>query len=121
AAMGGAVGRKVSLGQIHLSLFSGALAIDDVSIGDDPAFGTHPFITAKSASVGVDLMPLFVSRSLRIDSFRLDQPQVALLHSPAGTWNFSGLGAASASTPRSDGSRIGLATGVFVRKVAIAG
>ena len=56
--MGGAVGRKVSLGHIHLSLLSGSLAIDEVSIGDDPAFGAEPFISAKAVSVGVEMMPL---------------------------------------------------------------
>src|ERR1051325_55872 len=64
-AMGGAVGRKVSLGHIRLALFSGSLAIEDVTIGDDPPFGAEPFVTAKSVSVGVEVMPLVTSRSLR--------------------------------------------------------
>src|SRR6185503_19354887 len=78
-AMGGAVGRKVSLGHIRLALFSGSLSIDDVAIGDDPAFGSEPFVVAKSVSVGVEVMPLVTSRSLHVDSFRLEQPRVTLI------------------------------------------
>ncbi|HEY6213570.1 MAG TPA: AsmA family protein [Vicinamibacterales bacterium] len=98
AAMGGAVGRKVSLGHIRLALFSGSLAIEDVTIGDDPAFGAEPFVTAKSVSVGVDVMPLVTSRSLRVESFRLEEPRVTLLRTSSGAWNFSGLSGASAGS-----------------------
>ena len=102
SAMGGAVGRKVSLGHIRLALLSGSLAIDDVTIGEDPAFGADPFITAKAVSVGVDVMPLITSRALHVRSFRLDQPRVTLLRAANGTWNFSGLSAAaSGSSPKS--------------------
>src|SRR5262245_28876189 len=119
SAMGGAVGRKVSLGHIRLALFSGSLAIDDVSIGEDPAFGTEPFVTAKSVSVGVDLMPLITSRALHVRSFRLDQPHVTLLRANNGSWNFSGLsgaaaGAPSKSAPSSSGGD------VTIEKITIA-
>ncbi|HYM22645.1 MAG TPA: AsmA family protein [Vicinamibacterales bacterium] len=116
AAMGGAVGRKVSLGHISLSLLSGSLAIDDVSIGDDPAFGTEPFVSAKRVSVGVDVMPLITSRSLHVDSFKLEQPRVTLLRAANGTWNFSNLAAGSsggaskpaASAPSSNGGDVSI-------------
>ena len=92
SAMGGALGRKVSIGNIKIALFSGGMAIDDLSIADDPAFSTAPFVTAKAVTVGVDLMPLIFSRSLHVKSFRLEDPQVVLLNSSSGQWNFSGLG-----------------------------
>src|SRR5262245_14844800 len=118
SAMGGAVGRKVSLGHIRLALFSGSLAIDDVSIGEDPAFGTDPFITAKAVSVGVDLMPLITSRALHVRSFRLDQPRVTLLRAANGTWNFSGLSAAAGSSSAPAQSSSG--GDVRIEKVTIA-
>src|SRR5687768_8429920 len=91
-AMGGALGRKVVIGDIKVALFSGGIAVEDLSIADDPAFSSSPFVTAKAVTIGVDLMPLILSRSLRIESFRLEEPQVVLLSAPSGQWNFSGLG-----------------------------
>jgi AsmA protein len=49
----GALGCKVTLGKLRLSLFSGSLAAEDLSIGDDPKFSPSPFLTAKSIKVGV--------------------------------------------------------------------
>ena len=124
SAMGGAVGRKVSLGHIRLALLSGSLAIDEVSIGEDPTFGADPFITAKAVSVGVDLMPLITSRALHVRSFRLDQPRVTLLRAANGTWNFSGLSAAAAGAPSKPGQgRPDAPSGggdVTIEKIAIA-
>ena len=97
AAIGDALGRKVSIGNIRTALLSGGIALEDLSIADDPAFSNAPFVTARSVSVGVDLMPLIVSRSLHVESFRLEEPQVMLIGSPSGQWNFSGLGGATSS------------------------
>src|SRR6266446_3190298 len=99
SAMAGALGRKVSIGKIEVGLLSGGMAIDDLSIADDPAFSTAPFVTAKSVAVGVDLMPLIFSRRLHVKSFRLDEPQVVLLNSSSGQWNFSGLTNNASSAP----------------------
>src|SRR6187549_3393992 len=79
AAIGDALGRKVSIGHIRTALLKGGIALEDVSIADDPAFSNAPFVTAKSVSVGVDLMPLIVSRTLHVESFRLEEPQVMLI------------------------------------------
>jgi AsmA protein len=116
-AIGGALGRKVSIGNIKLSLLSGGMAIEELSIADDPAFSTAPFVTAKAVTVGVDIVPLIFSRSLRVESFRLEDPQVVLLNSSSGQWNFSGLGGAS-STTSSSGSAA--AMGVVIRTLEIA-
>ena len=42
-----ALGRKVTLGNLRLSLFSGSLAAEDLSIGDDPRFQPVPFPNRK--------------------------------------------------------------------------
>src|SRR5579864_5683258 len=121
AAMGGAVGRRVSLGHIRLALFSGSLAIDDLSIGDDPAFGAEPFVTARRVSVGVEVMPLITSRSLHVDSFRLEQPRVTLLRTASGTWNFSGLAGSAGSAPSKSATAASSSTNpdVSIRTIAI--
>src|SRR6266550_3019043 len=117
AAMGGALGRKVSIGHVKVALLSGGMAIEALSIADDPAFSTAPFVTAKAVSVGVDLMPLIFSRRLHVKSFRLEDPQVVLLNSSSGQWNFSGLGHGSSRAP-SRGSAAAMT--VVIQKLEIA-
>ena len=117
SALGGALGRKVTIGNIKVALLSGGMAIDDLSIADDPAFSNAPFVTAKAVTVGVDLMPLILSRSLRVESFRLEEPQVVLLNSPSGQWNFSGLGGASTGAPSAGPTA---AMSMLIQKLAIA-
>ena len=98
-----ALGRKVSIGNIKLSIFSGGVAVDDISIADDPAFSQSPFLTAKQLTVGVSMMPLIFSKRVDVQSLTIDAPEVALVRSASGIWNFSSLGAAS-SQPKSTGS-----------------
>jgi AsmA protein len=88
-----ALGRKVQLGNLSLSLFRGALTAQDLSIGDDPKFSPSPFLTAKSLSVGVEMMPLIFSKQLNVNSIVIEDPQVILLKNGAGDWNFSTMGA----------------------------
>jgi AsmA protein len=104
-AMTAALGRDVTLGRISLSLLSRSAVVEDLSIADDPAFGPTSFVTARALRVGIAVMPLVRSRQLRVESVRLEKPQVTLRRSPAGTWNFSTLGASSATgspAPSSD-------------------
>lgn len=91
-----ALGRKVEIGDLSLSLLRGSLSAENLSIGDDPKFSSSPFLTAKSLNVDVELMPLIFSKTLKITGVTIDTPQVTLLHSPAGVWNFSSLGGAAA-------------------------
>src|SRR6266496_757233 len=76
-----ALGRKVTVGNLSLSLWSGSLAADDIAIADDPGFSTSPFIKAKSLNVGVEVLPLVMSKTLHITDLALSEPQVSLLRS----------------------------------------
>ena len=58
-----AIGRKVGLGQLSLSLLGGSLSAENLSVGDDPKFSKSPFLTAKSVKVGVEIMPLILSKT----------------------------------------------------------
>jgi AsmA protein len=86
-----ALGRSVHLGRLSLSLLSGSLSAEDLAIGDDPAFSESPFLTAKSLKVGVELLPLLLSRTLNVTGVTIDTPEVTLLRTPAGQWNFASL------------------------------
>lgn len=89
-----ALGREVTLGQLHVSVWSGALDADEIRIGDDPAFGAQPFISARSLRLGVQLWPLLLHRQLHVTSLTLDQPSVRLLQDRSGRWNFASFGGA---------------------------
>jgi len=88
-----ALGREVKVGNLTLSLLSGAVSADNISIADDPEFSKSPFVQAKSLKVGVELMPLIFSKTLNVTELTLNQPEIALVKSENGEkWNFSSLG-----------------------------
>jgi AsmA protein len=94
AELHSALAREVKIGHLKLSLMAGGVSAADISIADDPAFSAKPFLSAKSLDVGVDLPALIFSRTLNIHSITVVEPEVALVHTNAGKWNFSTLGAA---------------------------
>jgi AsmA protein len=87
-----ALNRKVTFGHLGLSLFSGSVTADDLSIPDDPQFSQQPFLTAKSFHVGVQLIPLLFHHQILIDTLAIDAPNIHLVHAANGQWNFSSLG-----------------------------
>jgi len=97
----GALGREVKLGNLSLSIFSGSVSADDISIADDPQFSKSAFVQAKSLKVGVELMPLIFSKTLNVTELTLKQPEINLVKSEDGAkWNFSSLGGNNASAPK---------------------
>jgi AsmA protein len=100
-----ALGREVTLGNLHLKILAGEVTADDLSVAEDPAFGKPAFLKAESLHVGVELWPFLISRKLIVKDLTIDQPEIALVQSPSGDWNFSSLGgkskAVSARAPSS--------------------
>ena len=93
-----ALGREVKVGNLSLSILSGSVSADNISIAEDPAFGKNPFVTAKSLKVGVELWPLITSKELRVTDITLEQPEITLLKTADGKWNFSNLGGTATKT-----------------------
>ena len=93
-----ALGRQVTVGNLSLSIFSGGVSADNLSVADDPAYGKEPFLTAKSMAIGVEMWPLITSRKLNIESFTINQPNVNLIHGTNGKWNVSTLGSKETKT-----------------------
>lgn len=91
--------RKVALGHLSLTLITGSLSADNISIADDPAFAATPFLRAKGLKIGIEIAPLLFHRQVRITSLAIDTPEIQLIHSDKGVWNFSSLGGASAANP----------------------
>jgi AsmA protein len=91
------LGRDVKLGKVSLSLFSWSLIVRDLSIADDPAFSSAPFLTATEVRIGILLWPLIFSHQLNIRSFQIEAPQIIVIRAANGAWNFSSLGRLPAS------------------------
>jgi AsmA protein len=104
-----ALGRKVEMGNLSLSLWSGSLSAENLVVGDDPKFSQTPFLTAKKINVGVEVMPLIFSRALNITSISIKNPQVTLLHNASGQWNYSSIGGTAAKAPAAQSSSPDLA------------
>src|SRR6202008_4949363 len=102
-----ALGRKVTVGNLGLSIFTGSVTASNIWIAEDPACGTQLFVTAKSLKVGVEIMPLITSKELHVTEITLEEPQITLLKNAENKWNFSSLGGGStkaASAPSSSES-----------------
>lgn len=119
-----ALGRQVQLGELSLSLISGSLSAENLSIGDDPKFSQSPFLTAKSLKVGVEIMPLIFSKTLNVTGITIVDPEVTLLHNPSGQWNYSSLGGSAAKskeTPAKPSTATSAASDFSVAKFTLQG
>ena len=99
AALTQALGREVKLGDLKLSLLSGSVEASDLDIADDAAYSKTPFIRAKSLKVGVELEPLLFSQKLNVTGIEIQEPDIALVQSDAGVWNFATLGTKTQAKP----------------------
>ncbi len=112
------LGRKVTIGKVNLSVWSGGLVADNVSIADDPRFSSQPFVTADSVKIRVELFPLILHREIHIQGFALQSPKIQLLRgaNAAGkqTWNYSSISSSSnkpAAQPAAPGTAPELTAG----------
>src|ERR1051325_5781721 len=94
--------RKVSLGNMHVSLFPPRFQAENISIADDPTFNDFkPFVQAQQLDVSVKLLPL-LRKSVQIRSLDLQRPRVELIKNAQGVWNFSTLGRKTAGGPKTN-------------------
>jgi hypothetical protein len=91
AALESALNRPVTLGAVHLNLFTGpGFTVDDVLIDDDPAAGIEPFAHVESLQARIRWTSLFAGK-LAFSSLRLDTPSVNVVRMPSGPWNIQPL------------------------------
>jgi len=95
-----ALGRKVEVGNLSLSIIRGSLGIDNLSVSDDPKFSSGPFLTAQSVRVGVELLPLIFSKQVNVTEIVIEKPQVMMLKDARGNWNFSSIGGNAPKEPK---------------------
>ena len=88
------LGRKVTIGKLELSIWSGGMVAEKVVIADDPRFSTQPFIQADTVKIKIEMMPLLLHREVQIRGFALESPKIQLLRAADGSWNYSTIGSA---------------------------
>lgn len=99
AQLSSALGRKITLGHLSFSLLKGSIVAENISVADDPAFSSTPFLEAKSLYIGVELGPLLFHRQVRITELTVESPSIHLISKENGVWNFSSLGSTATTTP----------------------
>ena len=114
-----ALAREVKVGDLKLSVLSGGVTAGDLSVADDPAYSRSSFLHTQALTVGVAMWPLITSRRLHVTHITLDHPQIELLQSAAGDWNFSSLGGKSAApAPRAASHSAGIDFSVELLKIS---
>lgn len=93
-----ALGRKVSVGAVEVTLWSGVgLRLRNVALGDDPSFSSGDFIRAGDLQVNVKLLPL-LRKELQIKRLILHDPVIEVVRDKAGRFNFSSIGTGEKET-----------------------
>lgn len=113
------LGRKVTLGKLDLSVWSGSLVAQNAVVADDPAFSNQPFLQATTVKINVEMLPLIFSKQVHITGFSIDSPKVNLIRHAGGAWNYSTIGAASAKSPSATEKSTSM-TGVTVGRIQVS-
>jgi uncharacterized protein involved in outer membrane biogenesis len=86
------LGRKVTLGNLHLRLLTPRVRVDNVTVSEDPRFSSgRPFAQTQELDVSIALLPL-ITGDVQVKSLTLQQPDIELVRNPQGVWNFSTIG-----------------------------
>ncbi|MPZ76063.1 MAG: hypothetical protein GEU77_06025 [Deltaproteobacteria bacterium] len=85
-------GRKVSVGNVQVMIFSGlAMRVDEFVLSDDPAYSSGDFLRAGDLQVSLEFLPLLLGQ-FRIKRMILHDPVITIVRDAAGSYNFSTIG-----------------------------
>lgn len=125
AELSKALGREVKIGELKLSILEGDVSASGITIAEDSAFQkstSGPFVSAKSLGIGVDMRQLVMERKLLIRGITIDAPEIQLIQTAAGQWNFSSIGGSkpAGAPPPASSSTSDLASTLSVQSVKIS-
>lgn len=84
--------RPVDVQDVRLTLFPKlGVRVQDLTIGDDPAFSPKSFVTVPSAEVEIQWLPL-LRRHMQVEHVRLQDPTVYVIRTPDGLLNMATIG-----------------------------
>lgn len=87
-----ALGRKVSVGEIGMTLWNGiGLRLNNFALSDDRSFSSGDFIRAGNLQVNVKLLPL-LRKEFQIKRLILHDPVIGIIRNKNGVFNFSSIG-----------------------------
>ncbi|WP_447963704.1 AsmA family protein [Nitrospira sp. Ecomares 2.1] len=87
-----ALNRTVDVQDARLTLFPNlGFRVQDLTIGDDPAFSPKAFVTIPSAEVEIQWLPL-LRRHIQVEQVRLQDPTVYVIRTPDGFLNMATIG-----------------------------
>lgn len=87
-----ALGRKVTVGEIAVTLWNGiGLRLNNVILADDPSFSAGDFVRARDLQVNLKLLPL-LRKEFQVKRLILHDPVIEIIRNRDGEFNFSGIG-----------------------------
>ena len=87
-----ALGRKVSVGDVGLTLWGGVgLTLSNFTMSDDPSFSSSHFVSAEDLQINVKLMPL-LRKDFQVKRLILHKPVIQVIRNKEGRFNFSTVG-----------------------------
>lgn len=96
-----ALGRSVGFGEVGLSLAGGlSLRVADLSIGDDPAFSSDPFVSADAIDLRVAILPALFG-NIEVARIVLQSPSITVTQTARGMSTDS-LGAADKPSDKTE-------------------
>jgi hypothetical protein len=85
------LGRPVELSSVEMRLLPWpAFELSDLSVAEDPAYGTEPVLHASTVTASIRFLPLWRGK-LEIGTISVDDASLNLVHSGPGKWNLDPL------------------------------
>jgi hypothetical protein len=92
ARVSDALGRQVTVGKIQAQMGWGvSVEVNGLTIADDPAFSTKPFLAASDVSVDVEFLPLLRGEA-KVTKLDLGKPDIRIVMNANGDLNLGTLG-----------------------------
>ena len=105
SAMSAALGRTVSVRKVHpLFLPRPGFYLQDMTVQDDPAFGSEPLLHADGVTASLRLTSLWRGR-IEIATLDLENPSLNLVRGADGRWNLEPLLMHASEVPTAPSSR----------------
>jgi AsmA protein len=83
-----ALGRKITVDEIDVTLWPVGARLVNFALADDPAFSADAFLSAKDLRVDVRLLPLLIGR-FRLKGMVLESPLITIVRDARGRYNFA--------------------------------
>jgi uncharacterized protein involved in outer membrane biogenesis len=83
-----ALGRKITVDEIDVTLWPVGARLVNFALADDPAFSADAFLRAKDLRVDLRLLPLLVGR-FRLKRMVIESPLITIVRDARGRYNFA--------------------------------